>query len=108
MGLERRADCSNLLGLAFDHGMRIADVDGHERDPVDGFALAHADLSDLLLDTSVREHAHGDLPRPDRDRDFDVARAAALGQPGGCDPRAVPGELGPRPVRIPDDDVCRG
>jgi hypothetical protein len=105
MALEARADANDLRRVTLDDGVRVPDRDRHEGDPLDLFGGAYLDRPELLLDelTTYPRAGHAIT-----DANAHLVGAAALGEPPGCDPRSVPGQLGSRPVGIPDRDLGLG
>ena len=51
--LEQRADARQVVGVAFDDGVRVADVHRDEADAVDLLRLGDRDLAEVLLDEAV-------------------------------------------------------
>ena len=43
----------SVVGVAFDNGVRVADIDRDEADAVDLFRLGDGDLAQVLLDEAV-------------------------------------------------------
>ena len=87
MRLEERADQLDVVWIADDDRVRVADRDRGHVEPRYALALVDRDLSHVLLDEPVREHTGDDLARADANTD--ALGAGALGQPTGCDPRPV-------------------
>src|SRR5207245_5856594 len=99
MRLEERSDKRQIVGIAFDDRVRIADRDRRHLEPRDSLTLVHGDLPQILLDVVVAEHPGDDLAWA-----YAYAndgRAGLAREPAGCDSRPVPGQLGGRAVRVP-------
>ena len=92
--------------------MRVADVDRDDRQPLAGdvdllVGRRRRVCAQLLPDDPVApvvRRADDAAPRVD----LDVGRPGFAQEPGSGDPRAVPRQLGRRPVRVPDPNGRRG
>ena len=80
--------------------MRISDRDGRDLQAGDALGLEDLHVAEVLLDLVAADHARADDARADADPD--VGRARSLREPARGDPRPVAGELGRRPVGVPD------
>src|SRR5947209_4743718 len=59
MRLEERPDAHDLIRVAAHDGVRVADRDRDELDPLDGLPRANLDLAHVRLELAVVEHAGG-------------------------------------------------
>ena len=103
MPLEQRSDDRQVSRIAGHHGMRIADVDGHERDACDLFLGPDDDGAELLFDERRLQHPRPHLAVADAD-DY-CSGAAACGEPAGSDACPVARHLRLGAVGIPDHDL---
>ncbi len=95
------------MGFSPHYRVRVAHGRRDELNPlaVEREDLRFADVHGphLHLDLEAPAHPRDDFTGPDRDPDG--LGTASPRQPAGCDPSAVPRELGRRAVGVPDHDL---
>ena len=107
--LDQRAKTEQLGAIrhSLDHSVRVADRDRSQLDlvavDVDRLRLPDGDRAHLLLDVATTAQPCQD--RAWADEDPHLVGAGPPRQPARSDARAVPGELGDRAVRVPDDHL---
>src|SRR5262245_18433866 len=102
VAFEQPPDALDLGRVVLNDRVRVADRDWYELDFFELLGRADLDRPELLLDqltmNPCARHAITDA-------NAHLVGAAAFGEPAGGDPRPVSGQLGPRPVGIPDRDL---